>query len=108
MPALSGSMPRKLDFVKDANCDMLYLHQNPVLNDKLILMTAIQHDRARTAGRTGELEWYNEYRDFVYKCDTEKNRREALLDLNIQVDSFLENVKLEEELSFELFNILIA
>lgn len=105
--ALVGSMLRKLDLVEDVNGDLLYLYLSPVISDELILMTTAQHDRMRTSDKTGDAEWYDKYLDYTLKSVTENDRSESLLNLDIQIGSFLEATKLDEETSLELFNRII-
>lgn len=86
--AISASLTRKFDLIRDANGDILYLYMSPVITDELILMTSTQHDRTRTSDQHSEVEWYGKYLDFVFKTSDENARREAHGDLNVQISSF--------------------
>lgn len=77
-----------------------------VISEELNLMTTAQHDRMRTSDKTGDAEWYDKYLDYTLKSETENDRKEALLDLGIQIGSFLEATKLDEETTWNFLIVL--
>ncbi|CAK9816578.1 hypothetical protein ANTQUA_LOCUS9013 [Anthophora quadrimaculata] len=99
---ISGSLAQKLDSVKDANGDLLYLYLTPVLSEELVLATASRPDRHRTDTLTDDENWHRMYYNFAWKTTSELDRSISLEKLDTYISSFIEEVEVSPSVDVHL------